>query len=224
MHSFPGIVIHGEVLTLGKVDEYLRQLIRGVVVEMDGLCETTLQSRVRINEVVHLISITCHDTNELATVILQSLQQGVNRLTAKGVIISRLQRVGLINEQHTTHCRVNQLVGLDSRLTRITGNQFTPICLHQLSSGKDTKATEHIRHDTGDRRLTRTGITCEDIMLALEGVVLTTAYLKVEEGGKIGNFLLDSGKTDHTVQFLQTLGIVDSLRCLIRDILLRDGH
>ena len=55
---------------------------------MDGLGKTTLQSGIRIDEVVHLVSITSHDTNELTTVILQSFQQRIYCLATEGVVIS----------------------------------------------------------------------------------------------------------------------------------------
>ena len=59
-------------------------------------------------------------------------------------------------------------------------------------------------------------------MLALEGVGLATPYLQVEEGGEIGNFLLDGSQTHHAVELGQTVGIVDSLGSLVGNVL--DGN
>ena len=88
MYSLAGGIIHCEVLTLCEVNEYLCQFIRRIVIEMDGLGKAALQTRIGINEVMHLVCISCHDTDELSTVVLQSFQQRVYCLTAKGVIIS----------------------------------------------------------------------------------------------------------------------------------------
>ena len=218
------LFIDGEILTLRQIDEDFGQFIRRIVVEMNGLRKAALQSRVRVNEIVHLVGITRNDTDELTTIILQTFKQRVDSLSAEGILIARLQRVSLIDEQYTTHRRVNELVGLDSRLTRITCHEFSAVGLYQLSTRQDTQRAEHICHDTSNGGFTCTGITREDVVLALEGIGFATAYLQVEECCQIGDFLLDGSKTNHTVEFRQALLIIDSLRSLVRNIGHVDGH
>ena len=134
MDSTLSFFVHSKVLTLTEVEEYLREFVGCVVVEVDSLCETALQSRVRIDKVMHVVSITSNNTNELATIILQTLEQGIDSFSAKRILIIRLQCIGLIDEQHTTHSRINQLVGLDGSLTSKTCNQLRTVCLYQLST------------------------------------------------------------------------------------------
>ena len=71
--------VNNKALSLCQIQEYLGQLIRRIVVEMNGLSKTTLQTRVRINEIMHLLRISCYDTDELATIVFQTFQQGIYR-------------------------------------------------------------------------------------------------------------------------------------------------
>ena len=74
------LVIDSKALAFCQIEEDLRQFIGGIVVEMNGLGKAALQARVRIDEVVHLIGIAGHDTDELAPIVFQSLQQRVDGL------------------------------------------------------------------------------------------------------------------------------------------------
>ena len=58
---------------------------------------------------------------------------------------------------------------------------------------------EHVSHDASHRRLTRSGITRKDIVLALELIGLSTMYLQVEERSQIGYFLLHGSQSHQTV-------------------------
>ena len=107
----------GELLRVGHVDEYLGQLFGLVVVEMYGLREAALQSGVRVDEVVHLVGVAGNNADELASVVLQAFQQRVDGLAAERVVVARMQRVSLVDEEHASHSRVDELVGLDGRLS-----------------------------------------------------------------------------------------------------------
>ena len=218
MDSTLCLFVNSEVLALGEVDEDFRQLVWSIIIKMDGLCETALQSRVAINEVVHLVGIAGNDTDELAAIIFQTLQQRIDSFSTKRVLITRLQGIGLVDKQHATHRRVYQLIGLDSCLAGIACHQFSTISLYQLTTRKDTQRAEYISHNTGNGSLTRSRITREDVVLTLECIGFATTNLKIEEGGKVRDFLLDSCQPDHAVQLGQTLSIVNSLRSLIRNV------
>ena len=98
MDSCLCLFVDGEVLTLRQIDEDFSQFVRRIVVEMNGLREAALQSRICVNEIVHLVGITCNDTDELTTIILQTFEQRVDSLGTEGILIARLQRVSLIDE------------------------------------------------------------------------------------------------------------------------------
>ena len=191
---------------------------------MNGLGKAALQSRVRINEIVHLIRIARHDTNELAAVVLQALQQCIYCLGAKGITITRLEGIGFINKENATQCLINKLIGLDCRLTRIASHQFRAISLYQLTTGDNTQGLEDIGHDTGYSRLTCTWITRKHIMFALEGIGLATLDLKVQIRCQIRHLFLDSSKSNQTIEFYQAIVDIDRLRCFVWYILLLDGH
>src|SRR5574344_1002152 len=74
MDSTLCIIIHHEFLGLAQVHEYLSKFIRCIVLEVYGLRETALQSGVAVYEVMHLVSISGHDADKLASVIFQSFQ------------------------------------------------------------------------------------------------------------------------------------------------------
>ena len=224
MDSSTSILIHHEILAISQMEEYLCQLVRCIVFEMYGLCETTLQTWVRVDEIVHLIRITSHDTDKLTTIILQSLQQCIDSFCTERVLIIGLQSISFINEQHTTHCRVNKLVGLDGGLSCKSCHQLRAVGLYQLSSCQDAKGFEDISHDTCHSRFTRTWVTRKHIVLALEGVCLATFDLQGEEGCEVGYLFLYSIETHHTIEFLQALRTIDSLRSLVRNILSNEGH
>ena len=134
MDSCTGIIIDSEVLVLCQMQEDFRQLVWRIVIEMNCLCKAALQSWVRVDEIMHLVGIARYDTNELTTVVLQTLQQRVNSLSTKGITITRLQSIGLIDKQDTTKGLIYQLVGLDSCLTSITSHQFGAVGFYQLTA------------------------------------------------------------------------------------------
>ena len=173
---------------------------------------------------MHLVSIARHDTDKLATVVLQTLEQRVNGLGTEGVLIVGLQRVSLIDEKHTTHGRINKLIGLDGRLSAITSYKFATVGLNQLTTREDAQLVEHLGHDARHGGLTRTRIAREHIMLALEGVGLAALHLQVQIGSQILDFRLNRLQTHHSIQLGQALGIVHHLGCLIGYILHIDGH
>ena len=70
------------------IDEYLCEFLGSIVIKIDCLRETALQSGVRVDEVVHLTGVSRNNTDKLSPVVFQSLQQGVDGLRAKGVVIA----------------------------------------------------------------------------------------------------------------------------------------
>ena len=128
------ILVDSKVLACSKLQEDLCQLVWSIVVEVDSLSEATLQAWVRIDEVVHVVSISSNDTDELTTIVLQTLQQSIDSLSSEGIAIARLKRICLVDKQHTTQSLVNQLVSLNSSLTRESSHQLRAVGLNKLAS------------------------------------------------------------------------------------------
>ena len=97
------------------------------------------------------------------------------------------------------------MVGLDGRLSGEACHQLRAVSFHQLSFRHDAECPEDIGHDTGDGGLTRSWITCKHVMLALEGIGLTTFDLQIQEGCQVGYLLFHTRKTHQTVEFRQTV-------------------
>ena len=93
-----------------------------------------------------------------------------------------------------------------------------------MSAGNDTKRLEDISHDTRHRSLTRSWITRKDIMLALEGIRLSTFDLQIQESSEIRDLLLHRFQTYEAIQLFQTFRDIHRLRCLVWYICLHDGH
>ena len=73
MHSTFRFFINSELLAFSEIKEDFGQLVRSIVIKVNSLGKAALQSRVTVNEVVHLFRISCDDTDELAAIILQTL-------------------------------------------------------------------------------------------------------------------------------------------------------
>ena len=173
---------------------------------------------------MHVVSISCHDADELSAVVLQSLQQRVDSLCTKGVVIVRLQGVSLIDEEHTTHRRIDELIGLDGCLSRIACHQFGTVGFNKLTTRENAQRAEHIGHDTRHGGLTCTRITRKHIMLALEGIRLASLDLQVEEGCKVLYFFLNTRKSDQPVKLFKTLRDIDCLGSLVGNIGFDNRH
>ena len=61
-------------------------------------------------------------------------------------------------------------------------------------------------------------------MFPLESIGFATTNLQIEEGCQIGNLLLDSGQSNHTVKLSKTISIIDGLRCFVRYVIDHNSH
>ena len=61
------------------------ELTGTIVVETNGLGETTLEAWVGIDEVVHAVGITGYDADKLTSVVFQTFEQGVDGFGTKGI-------------------------------------------------------------------------------------------------------------------------------------------
>ena len=87
---------------------------------MDGLRKAAFQSGVRVDEFVHLLRVTRHDADKLPSVVLESFQESVYGLRAKRVLVARLERISLVDEEHTADSGIHELVCLYGSLSTIS--------------------------------------------------------------------------------------------------------
>ena len=158
---------HHEFVVFCQIQEYLHQFIRLVIIEMQRFGKTRFQPRIGIYETVHLLSISRHNAYKSSTVVLQAFQQCFNGFASIRVIFPRTKGISLINEEHTPHSRINQLVCLDRCLSDKSCHQFTSVSLYQLSTRNYSKCLQHISHDARHGSFSRTRITRENIMTTL---------------------------------------------------------
>src|SRR5699024_12175214 len=77
-------------------------------------------------ELVHLVGVPCEDGNELVAVVLEPGDHRINDLLLERRVLSalRAQLVRLVDEQHSTHCSVECLMRVRSRMTEVPALQL----------------------------------------------------------------------------------------------------
>ena len=86
----------------GHALEYLDQLGRRVVREVDVVGEPAAQSRVRVDEPLHLLRVAGGDDRQVVAVVLHQLDQLGDRLGPELPAALHRQRVRLVDEQDAT--------------------------------------------------------------------------------------------------------------------------
>ena len=175
---------------------------------MQFVGETTGQSGIHHQELLHLILIASHDDHELTSVVLHTLHQGVDSLLAVLIILVR-QRIGLVNEEDTTHCLVAHSVDNLGRLTHIFSYQRSTTGFDNIRRRQYLHGLEHLTHLTGDRRLTRTGITGQDEvhrhLLNVTGTHSCTLLDKHALHSQSADSILDGTHTNEVVELVEHL-------------------
>ena len=146
-----GHAIAQTVFILGaNLRENLYQVLRTVIGELNVSGESTAQTRVGINELVHLFGIAGHNHHKAIPVVFHALQQYVHRLVAVAVFcVLRRQTIGFVDEQHPIHGLVDDAFGFHGGLTQIPGHQFGAIHFHQMAFFQNSQFLEDASVQTG---------------------------------------------------------------------------
>ena len=215
-----GVGIEAVVLLLEFLAEDMGELLGGVVGELQPFVEAGGDAGVGIEEVEHLLGIACDDTDELAAQLLDGLQQRVDSLAPVVATLARGEGVGLVDEEHAAHGRIDHLARLRCRAADVLRHQVLARDLDELSARQDAEAAEHIGKDAGHGGLARAGVAEEDI-LVLEGrqrlgvVFLKAVLLDILDDAKhLALHVVDTHECIKTTQ--------DLVGCLLNEDVARD--
>ena len=124
----------------------LCQLLCCIIRKMQKTVKTAFQTGVGMDEPLHGLSVAGHDHHQVLPMILHSLEQGIDGFLPVIAATPVGERIGLVDKEHTSHCLLKNLTGLNGRLPYITGHQPATVYFHQLAFGQDPQATVHARH------------------------------------------------------------------------------
>ena len=178
-----------------------------IVGEVDVTVEARLQTRVRIDEALHLVLIACDDHNQTVTIVLHTFQDGRDGFLTIVIATAILghQRISLIDEEDTVEGFHNNRIGLGTRLSDILAYQSGTVGLHGMTFLQHTEILIDTSDDTGHGGLTSTRRSVEHQVIRhlrrLQSLCLTL-LLQFHEVGQRAHFLLHGTETDQLVKFL----------------------
>ena len=123
-----------------------------------------MQTGVGSQEGSHFFGITCQNDDEIIPIVFHSLDQCINGLQTKAVILAAIERIGFVNKQHAANGTLDDLHGQRSRMTNVFANQVAPADLHQLSARKHADRLQILGNQSCDRRFAGTGISGKNHM------------------------------------------------------------
>ena len=220
-HGVLGVRVERVAALAGIDHEYLEQLVRAVVFENDAVAggETALEAAVARDERLHLKGVACRDAHELAAVVLQALDQRLQRLRT---IAAVRELVGLVDEEDAAHGRVDDMRGDGLRVALEAADQLGLVHLNHGRRRQRAHRIQDLAHQAGDRGLARAGIAQEQVMAqrdirpaALEAGGLD---LVVDRVRQLRERRLHSLESHEFVQLSETVVNADLLRFLIRNI------
>ena len=195
-------------LLLSEDTHNLVELVGRVVVDIEEIAETTTHTRIDTEQIVHLLTIAGSNDDELASVVLHTLHQLLQRLCSLLVLVTTLaqgcQRIGLVDKEDATHSLVAQTVDDFRCLTLIGTNHLRTVHLNYMTAIQIAYRLQNLTQLTGDGGLTGTWITCQHDMdarlLLFTQSALCTLYAVVNRKGYLADGLLDLVHTDITIQ------------------------
>ena len=120
-----------------------------------------MQSRIHLDELLHLVGVTGHNHHEPVTVVFHALQERIDRLLAVIVLSALCEGVCLVDEQNAVQRGIDHGVCLDRRLPDVLCDKPGAVGLDELVGLEYAQRLEHLGDDPCHRRLARSGIAGE---------------------------------------------------------------
>mmetsp|Transcript_70673 Transcript_70673/g.199548 ORF Transcript_70673/g.199548 Transcript_70673/m.199548 type:complete len:483 (-) Transcript_70673:45-1493(-) len=141
----------------------LPELLAAVVAELEAERHARLEARIRLEERLHLLVVASEDDDDLATMILDLLDQRVDGLLAERVPAALDQGVGLVDEQDAAGGAPDRLLHLRGSLPDVASDKVAAADLleHEVCVGRplhNAKLDEDLPNNTGDDRLASAGV------------------------------------------------------------------
>jgi hypothetical protein len=133
--------------------------------KVDASREAGRQPGVRGQQPVHALRIARQDHHKVIAIVLGPLQQHLQGLVAVRIALAVTgvgERVRLVDEEDATDRRVDQLVGLHSRLAQILTDQVGPLRLDEMVPAEQPEGVEDPPENAGHGGLAGTRRPGED--------------------------------------------------------------
>ena len=217
------LVRKGQPLLFHHIQEYLGEFLAIVVLELYFLLESGIESRVGAQEHRHLLGVAGDYADEVSGPVLKVRQQGVYGFLTNLVVVSLLEGVGLIDEQDSAHCLVDDLFGLEGSVSDILRDKILACHLDQMAAREHLKTAQDVGEQPCDRGLSRAWIACEDKVAfqlhRLAGIVPLLSFDAVDDGL---NLLFDFCQASEGVDPGHDLFLGEFLERLSRNVGLLD--
>ena len=137
--------------------EYVEEFLTIVVINMETMSESAGKSGIDIEKFIHLVLVTSNDNHKLATVVLHTFHEGLYGFLTIGIIVAT-ERVGLVDEEDTSHCLIAHAVDNLGSLAHIFAHQCGTTGFHDTVGGQDIHTLQNLAHHTCQRSLACTRI------------------------------------------------------------------
>ena len=126
------------LLLLGKDFHNLIKLVRSVVVNIKEITETTPETNINTEEILHFCTITSCNDYKLTTIIFHALHQLLQSLSTLTVTFSTLTQrskcISFVNKENTSHCLITKTIYHLGSFTLIGTNHLRAIYLYNMSA------------------------------------------------------------------------------------------
>src|SRR6476620_11569275 len=159
---------------------------------------------------MHQPGIAGHDHDEAVPVVLHSLEQRLDRLRPEVLaLVSRRERVRLVDEEDAVERAPDHPVGLDRRHADVLPDEPGPVDFNEMAAAQQAHRSVHLREQPRDCGLARPWIPEEDEMLRgrnLREPVPLTLGLNLEKSDERPHLLLHRLEPDESVELSLELG------------------
>ena len=188
----------------------LVEFFTSVIGKVNEAGKTRTKTWVGIDETLHLVLVTCHDDHQVVAIVLHALEQRSDSLSPIIVTLVFGQGVSLVDKEHTTQCRINQRIGLGSRLPNVFADKARTVSLDQMSRLEYTEVLIDASQDARHCRFTCTWAAAEDAMIS-DGRVLQplclALLLHLDDIGQGTHFGLHVLETDQRIEFFHRVAL-----------------
>mmetsp|Transcript_37781 Transcript_37781/g.87756 ORF Transcript_37781/g.87756 Transcript_37781/m.87756 type:complete len:235 (+) Transcript_37781:226-930(+) len=112
----------------------LQELLWRVVVEFQHCGKPAAQTRVGVQELLHLLAVTGQDHHEIGSEVLHQLDERIQGFPPEGVLaLLTNERIGLIDKEHAAQGALNHGFGLERSLATVARHQGGAVSLHHVT-------------------------------------------------------------------------------------------
>merc|ERR1719439_563635 len=178
----------------------LVKLVDLVIWEIDVITDTRRHARDEREKLVHAVFVAREHDDQVLSVVLHKSQEDLNGLLAViAVVRCIVEVVGLVDEEHTAECLLNDLLGLRRCVADILAYEIITSGDHNMPGPAVAHLCQDLAHAYGDCCLACTRRPCEAHVERWHGGVeseLAAHLIENQKSGDLADTLLDRDKAD----------------------------